>query len=71
MEGEGFPTLRPTKEEFSKPFVDYVQEVFARYPGLSGFKVIPPKGYSPRRNELPKFQDVVIGTPIKQYVRNP
>lgn len=69
MERDSFPVLYPTKEEFSKPFVEYVQDVFRQYPGLPCFKVIPPKGYSTSKKGLPKFQDVVINTPIKQYVR--
>lgn len=68
MEGEGCLVLHPSKEEFSRPFVEYVTEVFARHPGTACFKVIPPKGYSPRQAGLPKFQDVKINTPIKQYV---
>lgn len=69
MEAEGCLVLHPSKEEFSRPFVEYVSEVFAKHPGVACFKVIPPKGYSPRQGDLPKFQDVKINTPIKQYVR--
>jgi jumonji domain-containing protein 2 len=62
------PTFRPTKEEFSKPFCQYVSEKFRKNPGLAMFKVVPPRGYIGRRTPLPDFDDVVIQTPIKQMV---
>jgi hypothetical protein len=59
-------TLRPTKEEFRKPFVDYVGKVFKENPDCGCFKVVPPKGWRPRKEEY-DFSDVHIGAPIKQH----
>jgi hypothetical protein len=43
------PVLRPTKEEFSRPFCEYVEKVFRKQPDLPMFKVVPPPGWTPRR----------------------
>ncbi|EFN59438.1 hypothetical protein CHLNCDRAFT_137990 [Chlorella variabilis] len=65
---EGFcPTLRPTRAAFEKPFCDYVREVFAKNPDLPCFKVIPPKGWAPRKAPL-DLERIRINTPIKQHV---
>uniref|UniRef100_A0A7S3R422 JmjC domain-containing protein n=2 Tax=Dunaliella tertiolecta TaxID=3047 RepID=A0A7S3R422_DUNTE len=61
------PTLRPTEAEFRQPFVEYVSEVFRKDPGLPMFKVVPPPGWRPRRNNFPDLKSVRIDTPIRQH----
>ena len=60
------PVLRPTKAQFSRPFVNYVSEYFRKNPDVPIVKVIPPKGYAPRRSPYPT--DLRIDTPIEQRV---
>jgi jumonji domain-containing protein 2 len=43
------PVFRPTKEEFSKPFSEYIAKVLKKYPDVAMFKVVPPEGWRPRR----------------------
>jgi hypothetical protein len=61
------PTFSPTKEQFSKPFCDYVKGIFRKNPGLAMFKVQPPRGWKPRR-AAPDLSRIEIQTPIKQMV---
>lgn len=60
-------TMRPTKEEFCRPFAEYVQEVFQNNPDCPCFRVVPPKGWKPRQGDY-DFSKVNIGAPIKQHV---
>jgi len=62
------PVLRPTKAQFSRPFESFVSEYFRKNPEVPMVKVIPPKGYTPRKAEYPT--DLKIDTPIEQRVRN-
>jgi len=59
-------TLRPTKEQFRKPFVEFVGKVFKEHPDCGCFKVVPPKGWRQRKKDY-DFSDVHIGAPIKQH----
>ncbi|KAK9823398.1 hypothetical protein WJX72_002487 [[Myrmecia] bisecta] len=61
-------TLRPSKEEFSRPFTDYVREVARNHPNLAMFKVVPPRGWSARTSQMPDLSELKINTPIKQHV---
>ncbi|KAL0055078.1 hypothetical protein WJX82_006712 [Trebouxia sp. C0006] len=60
------PVLRPTKAQFSRPFESFVSEYFRKNPEVPMVKVIPPKGYTPRKAEYPT--DLKIDTPIEQRV---
>jgi [histone H3]-trimethyl-L-lysine9/36 demethylase len=62
------PVLRPTRHEFSKPFMQYVEEAFKAHPGAPMLKVVPPKGWTPRTAAFPNLDDIRISTPIKQHV---
>lgn len=62
------PTMRPTREEFQRPFVQYVEEVFSQEPDLPMFKVIPPEGWRPRQSPFPDLEQIKIQTPIRQNV---
>jgi hypothetical protein len=59
--------FNPTKEEFCRPFVDYVKEIFEKHPDCPCVKVTPPPGFSPSKDPV-KLEDVHIGAPIKQHV---
>uniref|UniRef100_A0A7S0VNE7 JmjC domain-containing protein n=1 Tax=Polytomella parva TaxID=51329 RepID=A0A7S0VNE7_9CHLO len=61
------PVLRPTREEFSQPFCDYVGKIFNKYPDLPMFKLVPPPGWSPRRKPFPNLSDIKIQVPIRQH----
>lgn len=63
--------LRPNRKDFSQPFLKYISQVLSDHPGTAVVKVIPPKGWSPRRHAYPPLEDVTIGVPIKQHVRAP
>lgn len=63
------PVFRPNRQEFSRPPCEYVREVCRRFPDIAMFKVIPPKGWSPRQGSTPNLQDIRITNPIKQHVR--
>jgi hypothetical protein len=43
------PVFRPSKEDFSKPFCDYVNKVLKKNPDIPMFKVVPPAGWKPRK----------------------
>lgn len=45
------PVFHPTKEEFSKPFCQYINKVLKKHPDVAMFKVVPPEGWRPRRCE--------------------
>lgn len=60
-------TLKPTREEFSKPFAEFVEGVFRESPDCPCFKVVAPKGWRPRQQDY-DFSTVNIGAPIKQHV---
>ncbi|KAF6261711.1 JmjC domain, hydroxylase-domain-containing protein [Scenedesmus sp. NREL 46B-D3] len=60
--------FRPTKEEFSKPFSEYIAKVLKKNPDVAMFKVIPPEGWRPRRAPIPKLEKLDIHCPIKQLV---
>jgi hypothetical protein len=62
------PSFHPTRADFSRPFCEYVQEVCKNNPDIAMFKVVPPKGWAPRKGEFPNLQDLRIDTPIKQHV---
>jgi len=62
------PVLRPTRAEFSRPFVQYVEEAFKAHPDAPMLKVVPPKGWTPRTEPFPSLDSVRISTPIKQHV---
>lgn len=62
-------TFRPTKEEFSQPFCDYVQEICRKNPDVAMFKVIPPVSWAARRERMPDLEEMRIETPIRQHVR--
>lgn len=69
MEEKNFcKTFRPSREEFSKPFCEYVQKICRENPDIAMFKVVPPKSWKPRRKSLPALEDIRIETPIKQHV---
>ena len=69
MEEKNFcKTFRPSREEFSKPFCEYVQKICRENPDIAMFKVVPPKSWKPRRKNLPALEDIRIETPIKQHV---
>ncbi|MEW5316850.1 MAG: hypothetical protein WDW38_008195 [Sanguina aurantia] len=59
--------VHPTKEEFSQPFSKYVKGIFRKYPDLPMFKVIPPKGWKPRKSAFPDLSEVPISVPIRQH----
>lgn len=60
-------TVNPSREEFSKPFKDYVQGIFEQNPDCPCFRVVPPQGWKPRKGDY-EFSKVNIGAPIKQHV---
>lgn len=62
------PTLRPTRADFSKPFMAYVEEAFKANPGAAMLKIVPPKGWTPRTAAFPPLDELRISTPIKQHV---
>lgn len=64
--------LRPNKQEFSRPFVEYVCEQFKKDPDCAMFKVIPPRGWSPRpkSRDYSSVDSMKISTPIRQVVRH-
>ena len=70
-EAGGVLVLRPDRKAFSQPFTKFVSNVLAAHPGVPVFKVVPPRGYQPRRHAYPPLEDVTIGVPIKQHVRSP
>lgn len=61
------PTLRPTRAQFERPFVDFVREQFRKHPEWPCFKVIPPAGWKPTKKRI-NWEDIRIQTPIKQHV---
>lgn len=63
------PVFKPSREEFSKPFCEYVQDVCRKHPDVAMFKVIPPTGWKARHSKMPDLEDMRIDTPIKQHVR--
>ncbi|GIL76258.1 hypothetical protein Vretimale_5841 [Volvox reticuliferus] len=62
------PVFRPTREEFEQPFCDYVRKIFKKQPDLAMFKVVPPRGWRPRRTPFPDLRKVQINVPIRQHV---
>ncbi|GLI64915.1 hypothetical protein VaNZ11_008308 [Volvox africanus] len=62
------PVFRPTREEFEQPFCDYVRKIFKKQPDLPMFKVVPPRGWRPRRTPFPDLRKVQINVPIRQHV---
>lgn len=65
---DGCPVLRPSKAQFDKPFLNYVSDYFKKNPEVPVIKVVPPKGYKPRRGPY-DMDRTVIDTPIEQRVR--
>ena len=63
------PTFEISRDDFRRPFTTWVAEKFEANPGLAIFRVIPPKGWSPRLDEsaLAGLDDMEIVTPIKQH----
>lgn len=66
--GEPCPVFRPTVEEFSRPFCEYVRGVLASHKDIAMFKVIPPEGWRPRVGSFPDLDTIVISCPIRQHV---
>ncbi|KAL4426832.1 hypothetical protein ABPG77_006618 [Micractinium sp. CCAP 211/92] len=66
-EDNACPTFRPTRAAFERPFCEYVSAIFKKHPDLACFKVVPPKGWAPRRR-APDLSKIRINTPIKQHV---
>ncbi|KAG2450697.1 hypothetical protein HYH02_004535 [Chlamydomonas schloesseri] len=60
------PVFHPTREEFDVPFCEYVRKVFRKHPDMPMFKVVPPKGWKPRRAPFPDLRNVQINVPIRQ-----
>lgn len=60
--------VRPTREEFNRPFCEWVSEFFAQHEDAPLVKVVPPKGYQPRQSAFPSLSTVKINTPIQQRV---
>eukprot|EP00198_Chlamydomonas_reinhardtii_P002200 XP_001691536.1 predicted protein [Chlamydomonas reinhardtii] len=60
------PVFRPSREEFDVPFCEYVRKVFRKHPDMPMFKVVPPKGWKPRRAPFPDLRNVQINVPIRQ-----
>lgn len=65
--GHCCPVFRPTREQFSKPFIEYVESMFRKHPDVAMFKVIPPKAWKPRKKPFPNLKTIMIDTPIKQH----
>ena len=61
--------LKPTKEEWSLPFTEYVEAQLKLHKNFAMLKIIPPRGYIARREGFPKLEQVRIQTPIRQHVR--
>eukprot|EP00873_Tetraselmis_striata_P015254 jgi/Tetstr1/435518/TSEL_024422.t1 len=62
------PVYEISREDFRRPFSKWVGDVFRENPGLPMFKVVPPKGWSPRFNDGPPEVDHIdIQTPITQH----
>lgn len=59
--------FRPSREEFEQPFCDYVRKIFKKHPDLPMFKVVPPKGWRPRKGPFPDLRTVNINVPIRQH----
>ncbi|KAL6781830.1 hypothetical protein ACKKBF_B09595 [Auxenochlorella protothecoides x Auxenochlorella symbiontica] len=62
------PTLRPTRQQFERPFAEFVREQFLKHPEWACFKVIPPKRWKPNKRGKYDLENVRIATPIKQHV---
>mmetsp|Transcript_19607 Transcript_19607/g.54505 ORF Transcript_19607/g.54505 Transcript_19607/m.54505 type:complete len:625 (-) Transcript_19607:134-2008(-) len=63
------PVFEVTRDDFRRPFAKWVAEKFQKKPGMAIFKVIPPKGWSPRMDSpsLEELGDIEIQTPIRQH----
>ena len=61
--------LRPTKEEWTLPFTEYVEAQLKQHKDFAMLKIIPPRGYIARREGFPKLEQIRIQTPIRQHVR--
>ena len=44
-------TVNPSRDEFSRPFTEYVQSIFKQNPDCPCFRVVPPKGWKPRKGD--------------------
>ncbi|KAK9865570.1 hypothetical protein WJX84_000456 [Apatococcus fuscideae] len=60
--------LKPTKEEWSLPFTEYVEAQLKQHKDFAMLKIIPPRGYIARREGFPKLEQIKIQTPIRQHV---
>lgn len=62
------PVYEISREDFRRPFVKWVGDVFRANPDLPMFKVRPPKGWSPRFEEGPlPLDEIDIQAPITQH----
>ena len=59
--------LTPTRQEFSRPFAEYMAEFFKKHPDCPCVRVTPPPGYKPRRKQI-DLESLHINAPIKQHV---
>lgn len=66
-QGNEAPVLRPTREQFSRPFAEYIEGVFKKHPDVAMFRVVPPRGWKPRRKPFPSLKTIMIDPPIKQH----
>mmetsp|Transcript_18452 Transcript_18452/g.39647 ORF Transcript_18452/g.39647 Transcript_18452/m.39647 type:complete len:650 (+) Transcript_18452:443-2392(+) len=62
------PVYKPSRQDFQRPFLEYIGEIFRKNPDLPMFKVVPPPGWRPRRTKFPDLKTVKINTPIRQHV---
>ena len=62
--------LTPTRQEFSRPFAEYMTAFFKKNPDCPCVRVTPPAGYKPRRKQLQEkdMESLQINAPIKQHV---
>lgn len=61
------PHLTPSREEFSRPFAEYMTAFFRKHPDCPCVRVTPPPGYQARRAPVDK-ESLQINAPIKQHV---
>lgn len=63
------PVFELSREDFRRPFAQFVTELFAKNPGIAMLKVRPPKGWRPWLEDPPGdwLDEMEIQTPIKQH----
>ena len=65
---EEVPVFRPTEEEFTSGFVEYINKIEPLCVGYGLAKIIPPANWNPREKNWFKNIDLTIPSPIQQYV---